>query len=179
MQRGVRHLRGHECGDWWPGDRVAYDAIRVTCLRCKREIWRQQDEARRRRAERSKAVRGHPPLPFADAPTGVCRLCGGTCTGRRRTWCGPECVWVWQCATSAPVARTALVGVLGDICWGCGNEPGTDVDHVRPLWSLTEAERLELRWWGLFNLQLLGPLCHKAKTRAEARQRALARRTAA
>lgn len=51
-----------------------------------------------------------------------------------------------------------------------------DVDHVRPLWSLDDTERAELRWWMPSNLQLLCGTCHKAKTAAEAAERAALRR---
>lgn len=58
-------------------------------------------------------------------------------------------------------------------CWECGALTyRVDVDHVRPLWSLTDQERTELRWWLPFNLQLLCHDCHKAKTKREAAQRA-------
>lgn len=50
-----------------------------------------------------------------------------------------------------------------------------EVDHVRPLWSLTDEERTELRWWLPFNLQLLCGRCHKAKTKREAGDRARGR----
>lgn len=52
-----------------------------------------------------------------------------------------------------------------------------EVEHVRPLWSLDEVERLELRWWLPFNLQLLCVPCHRAKTKREAGARAAYRRT--
>lgn len=52
-----------------------------------------------------------------------------------------------------------------------------ELEHIRPLWSLNEAERLELRWWLPYNLQLLCVPCHRAKTRTEAAQRATYRRT--
>lgn len=54
-----------------------------------------------------------------------------------------------------------------------------ELDHVRPLWSLTDLERQELRWWLPGNLQLLCGPCHAAKTRLEAGQRAQVRRAAA
>lgn len=50
------------------------------------------------------------------------------------------------------------------------------VDHVRPLWSLDDAERLDLAWWLPFNLQLLCGDCHGRKTADEARIRASIRR---
>lgn len=52
-----------------------------------------------------------------------------------------------------------------------------EVEHVRPLWSLTEEERTRLRWWLPFNLQLLCEACHRAKSRREAAARAAFRRT--
>jgi hypothetical protein len=50
-----------------------------------------------------------------------------------------------------------------------------EVEHVRPLWSLTPEERRDLSWWGLPNLQLLCQPCHRAKTRHEAGWRAAVR----
>lgn len=82
-------------------------------------------------------------------------------------------------ATSGQRAHGHLVALHGSTCWGCGTGPvPLDVDHVRPLWSLTDAERTELRWWLPFNLQLLCDRCHRAKTKAEATARAEARRAA-
>ena len=52
------------------------------------------------------------------------------------------------------------------------------VDHVRPLWSLTAEERTDLKWWGPQNLQILCTPCHAAKTRKEAAERARSRREA-
>lgn len=68
-------------------------------------------------------------------------------------------------------------------CWECGARAHIDdndrwispflaVDHVVPLWNLTDAERLELKWWLPFNLQLLCRRCHRAKTKREAGRRA-------
>lgn len=70
------------------------------------------------------------------------------------------------------LAHYVLSAELGNLCWVCFDEPGWEVDHVRPLWSLTQEERLELRWWLPFNLQLIGHSCHKAKTAREAHLRA-------
>ncbi len=71
-------------------------------------------------------------------------------------------------------ATVALVARDGYRCAHCGSqEPGgLQVDHVRPLWSLTEHERTELAWWLLGNLQLLCTGCHKDKSAAEAAERA-------
>lgn len=73
--------------------------------------------------------------------------------------------------------RAHLAAVDGPTCRLCP-EPGTQVDHVRPLWSLSGAERVELRWWLPFNLQLLCRPCHAAKTAREAAERARLRRVA-
>lgn len=80
---------------------------------------------------------------------------------------------IWHIASGGSrVAHWWLSQELGDVCWVCWSEPGWEVDHVRPLWSLTDEERLELRWWLPFNLQLIGSRCHKAKTAREAALRA-------
>jgi hypothetical protein len=46
-----------------------------------------------------------------------------------------------------------------------------ELDHIRPLYSLNDEERLQLRWWLPFNLQLLCHWCHAAKSAREARER--------
>lgn len=83
-------------------------------------------------------------------------------------------------ASSSGLMLRHLVGLHGWRCWHCGEESlALDVDHVRPLWSLSEEERGEPRWWLPFNVQLLCPSCHRAKTAREARWRAMARAGAA
>lgn len=79
---------------------------------------------------------------------------------------------MWHYVAFPQVAVGLLVQAHGQICWGCRarNRP-LELEHVRPLWSLTPAERLELKWWLPFNLQLLCRECHRAKTAREARER--------
>lgn len=115
--------------------------------------------------------------PYRDLrpASGTCTLCSGPVTGRRRTWCSDRCVELWRLATTRPV-QVAHLRAVYDGCWSCGRQGGpVEVDHVRPLWSLTTVERYELRWWLPGNLQLLCPECHKGKTAREARDRALVR----
>lgn len=67
-----------------------------------------------------------------------------------------------------------MVATHGRICWGCGARGDhlfLELEHIRPLWSLTPEERLEHRWWLPYNLQLLCRPCHRAKTAREARER--------
>lgn len=100
---------------------------------------------------------------------------------------------LWNIASSNDVAKRHLLQLHGTVCWSCGAEreghrlsdgevvshPVTlELEHVRPLWSLTDEERTELRWWLPFNLQLLCVPCHRAKSRREAAERAAARRPA-
>lgn len=104
-------------------------------------------------------------------------------------------------AADGPLMLAHLVEIHGHVCWQCGADvqPGTqhwwgdtphqgppcfipvalEVDHIRPLWSLTDEERTEHRWWLPFNLQLLCVACHKAKTKHEAGVRALGLRNVA
>lgn len=98
---------------------------------------------------------------------------------------------LWNIASSNDAAKRHLLQLHGTVCWSCGVReedhdrgdgdlirlPVTlELEHVRPLWSLTDEERTELRWWLPFNLQLLCVPCHRAKSRREAAERAAARR---
>lgn len=115
----------------------------------------------------------------------VCPMCGEHSTSKRAWW-HPECAAVWNLAASPRFAiKELLSNVGGDVCWSCRRtrderiEDGDDhrwpieleLEHIRPLWSLSSEERLELKWWLPFNLQLLCRPCHRAKTAAEARER--------
>lgn len=116
-----------------------------------------------------------PPRPPFKAERGRCALCGGPIPKGCYSWCR-ACPPVWRLATaSTAVLRAHLAAVDGPACRSCG-EPGTEVDHVRPLWSLAPDERSQLRWWLPFNLQLLCRSCHAAKTALEAAERARLRR---
>lgn len=133
------------------------------------------DETRRRQAVRD-AVRKPPRPPYERTPNS-CSMCAAPPPGRRTSWCSDDCVNLWLVATRPKAALHQLVALHGHRCWSCGHHADElDVDHIRPLWSLDDLERTELRWWLPFNLQLLCPNCHKAKTRAEAAAWALARR---
>jgi hypothetical protein len=72
-------------------------------------------------------------------------------------------------------AKAQLVELHGEACMACGRAGPVVLDHRRPLWSLTPAERTEFRWFGPFNTWLLCPKDHAAKTRREAGERATAR----
>lgn len=150
---------------------------------------RSPSRARRRAALRRNEIRRPPPLPFRGKRGLVvvdgliverlCSLCGGPVPRGRFTWCGQECIDVWNTAALPTFARAQLVELHGDLCWGCWDETNCEVDHVRPLWSLDDDERLQLRWWLPSNLQLLGHKCHTAKTSREATFRAVYRRAQA
>lgn len=146
-----------------------------------------------------------PPRPPYERTPDACSLCGTPPPGRRRSWCSDQCVQTWWLATDAQTQLRHLVELHGQVCWGCGARewyPPRDyvvrkqwsmrhfigpigprpvkleVEHRRPLWSLTPEERRELRWWLPFNLQLLCVSCHRAKTKREAGERAAGRRPA-
>lgn len=70
------------------------------------------------------------------------------------------------------VATKMLAEIHGDHCWACDAVAVLELEHVRPLWSLTDDERQQLRWWLPYNLQLLCVPCHRAKTSHEAGLRA-------
>lgn len=144
-----------------------------TALSTPAPCWTCEAEERRRRASRRQPPR-RPYQGVADH----CDLCGLTpLPPRRQNWCSDECGRLWMALTDGPMMRGILVAETGWFCWSCG-EPATslEVDHVRPLWSLTEEMRAELRWWMPSNLQLLCSTCHKAKTAHEAGVRARVRR---
>lgn len=170
--------------------RIGSDRV-ADCPTCRLE----QNQRERERRRRWRSVRT-PPRPPHERTAGACSLCGTSpLPPRRRAWCSDDCVELWYVATSSRTALAWLVAEFGRRCWRCDAqvEPGRPwgfgpegpplprpvelfVDHVRPLWSLTEAERGELRWWLPFNLQLLCGPCHGAKTSAEAGERAALRR---
>ncbi len=115
-----------------------------------------------------------PRPPFERAPLRdgrrVCPMCGDV-TASRRGWWHRECAALWNLATRPPVALRDLKAIAGSRCWSCGLEGYVELEHIRPLWSLTPDERRELRWWLPFNQQLLCAPCHKAKSAREARER--------
>lgn len=78
---------------------------------------------------------------------------------------------MWNLATS-PRYAWSMLRKEADCCWQCrARKVVLEVEHIRPLWSLTPSERLELKWWLPYNLQLLCRACHRAKTAAESRER--------
>ena len=82
--------------------------------------------------------------------------------------------WLW--ATMPKVATSHLLELHGDRCWACDGPGPLELEHVRPLWSLTDHERQQLRWWLPYNLQLLCTGCHGTKTAHEAGLRAALKR---
>ena len=79
---------------------------------------------------------------------------------------------MWQLATDTNVVKQHFHGLGLRCCWSCGRTGQRfQVDHVRPLWSLSPEDRLELRWWLPFNLQLLCQPCHREKSAWESRLR--------
>jgi hypothetical protein len=119
------------------------------------------------------SVRQPPPRPFEGVRRDgrlLCPICGEA-AGLRRGWWHHACAQLWNLATN-PHTQLVELRRQGDCCWSCGNHHASlEVEHIRPLWSLTADERLELKWWLPFNLQLLCRACHRAKTAREARER--------
>lgn len=130
-------------------------------------------------------VRVPPRPPFTTAPyrdgRRVCPMCGELSKSKRGWW-HQECAETWHYAAWPQTAIALLTTAHGDRCWSCcrtraeriaaGVQPSAlELEHIRPLWSLTPTERLELKWWLPFNLQLLCRECHRAKTAAESRER--------
>lgn len=174
------------------GEFVRHGVAAGACYRCRRE---REDYQR----ERRDAVRKPPRPPHEKEPG--CSMCGRfPLPGKRRSWCSDDCVDLWMIATTTAAALKHLTAIHGPCCWECGHyaeperqnhysaNPGQiltpvrmvlltlEVEHTRPLWSLTEQERTELRWWLPFNLALLCRTCHRAKTKREAAERAAIRR---
>jgi 5-methylcytosine-specific restriction endonuclease McrA len=128
------------------------------------------------------AVRVPPPRPFEriKSPRGqyVCPMCGVD-AGYKRGWWHKECAEMWNLSTNPRWQLRELWANVGTKCWACLVGHGIDVDHIKPLWSLTAQERKELKWWLPFNLQVLCRECHAIKTKREAGERAAIRRAAA
>jgi hypothetical protein len=121
----------------------------------------------------------------------ICPMCGGVPHTKRAHW-HPECVVLWNLATR-PELQIRELRAIADRCWSCGltardaaianarlyledrgryRVPPLELEHIKPLWSLSDAERRELKWWLPFNLQLLCHWCHLAKSAREAAERA-------
>lgn len=160
------------------------------CLRWKSSIaqngrcWSCRAPERRKVRDRERRQLRQPPKPPYRGEAGRCSLCGVPIPRGRFTWCSALCVEVWNLASRRDHAVAHIAKIDGSACAVCGgaDEPlgyQVELDHRRPLWSLSEAERNELRWWLPFNLWLLGPRCHRAKTRREAAARAVVRRAEA
>ncbi|WP_407304016.1 HNH endonuclease [Acinetobacter sp.] len=127
-----------------------------------------------------------PPKPawFDEVSEGTCRWCnekiGPTRTGRasKAHW-HKECYEEYELLFHASTTRQAVWKRDHGKCRSCGKQcdrkgaNGWDMDHITPL---IEANG-EMKYWTLENLQTLCKPCHKAKTSAEATQRALARKT--
>lgn len=130
-------------------------------------------------AAQRRAARRRPPGPPFRNQQG-CNLCGRwPLPGQRRSWCSDECVLLWNAAVDPRLLIRQLTTLHGGRCWVCDHdlehEGEIEVDHIRPLWSLTEDLRGDLRWWLPFNLQILCIACHRAKTKWEAGHRAAVR----
>lgn len=141
------------------------------CPTCRHEAEERQREQRRRAA-----AKRQPPRPPHEGQPGRCALCGTSpLPPRRRSWCSDACVFTWTLATIPKAAKAHLLELHGCTCWSCGEATPAgelELEHRRPLWSLTDHERTELRWWLPFNLQLLCVPCHRAKSAREAAERA-------
>lgn len=124
------------------------------------------------------SVRTPPPRPFEGVRRDgryVCPMCGED-AGLKRGWWHRECAAVWNFTRPSWALRELLA--VSERCWNCRERYGNEVDHIRPLYSLTPDERRELKWWLPFNMQLLCRVCHREKSRREAAERAAHRRSA-
>lgn len=111
---------------------------------------------------------------------GFCKWCNGRMTeaDKPSTMWHPGCVEQWKLHCLLDFQFAYLVKRDGRLCAdGCG-QPGGEVDHRIPLWSVRDLPDEERRpYYGPDNLWLLAPTCHAAKTKREAAERAALRRT--
>ena len=82
-------------------------------------------------------------LPFADAPRGICRLCGKPVPKRRSTWCSQACVDEYLIRSNAGVARAAVWKRDKGCCQICGLD-------MRPL--VAEMKKIERFWRTKFRI---------------------------
>lgn len=174
-----------------------------------------QVEPRTRRSPHAPhSPRGREYAGLEPLPVGHCWLCGGGLgLSAARHWhstCGQ--LWGALVSVKASQAYDVVAKAYGQRCiakadsfagqLGYERCPVTDprklqVDHVRPLATLTDTERRDLRWWGIDlaelrrcavlqardrtrtyhppNLQLLCGPCHRAKSARETKERARVR----
>lgn len=149
---------------------------------------------------RTKIAHRRPPAyPYeAEVARGGCAMCGEKRPTTRRRYCSEGCGqladYPWGPRFAAYwIARDTFGEGVTPRCFECGltarqaaDAHGVlrifsavlELDHSRPLWSLSATERLEIKWWLPGNLALLCHWCHAAKTAREAKQRAALARTA-
>lgn len=141
-----------------------------------------------------------PPYPFEHrVSAGGCAFCGKQRPKGRRRYCGERCGELadvpWRNSYALYIIGRDRFGDDPPRCANCGMTEAEaaaahglargeaiwrplEVDHRRPLYSLDDAERLDLRWWLPENLDLLCHWCHVAKSAREARDRAREKRDA-
>lgn len=98
---------------------------------------------------------------------GKCASCGSTPESRRQ-WRARRNQW----KRYPPPEYEA--GTL--VTWIENVDPGWNADHIIPLWSVDRAAPDAFRFWRIENIATLCEPCHKAKTKAEAAQRAALKR---
>jgi hypothetical protein len=115
--------------------------------------------------------RAPPPLPFLNAPDGICRLCGNFAEagrmGRLRRW-HTACLDLWTVASDPRCARIFVYRRDRGRC-GCG----TQDDRLNGAWQvdhdlrLRDADPADISFWLPDNLRTRCLPCHSRKTRLE------------
>ena len=119
-----------------------------------------------------------PPLPatMKERPhKGTCRWCGKPVAEKRRLWWHSKREEEYHLVSWPHAQYRALIERDGHRCAKCGKDAGEwdrwhqdlEIDHVI---ELVDAPR-ELKYWTLWNLQLLCHKCHVAKTARSRRNR--------
>jgi 5-methylcytosine-specific restriction endonuclease McrA len=112
---------------------------------------------------------------------GFCKWCNGRMqkSDKPRIYWHAKCSRQWELHGGFLLAQIRFLRKRdGDLCAmpGC-DRPGCEVDHRRPLWSVRDLPPMIRRvFYGPRNLWLLCSICHAAKTKREAAERAAQRR---
>ena len=150
-------------------------------------------------------VRSFPAPRHANRGDGWCTWCGEAVQRPARTW-HKACFREYQLHTFPEVQRAAVIERDGAWCWECDESPtkwlrtlqawriggppeyvglycdlrrvcALELEHEVPLWKVAHLPDAERRpFFGIGNLRMRCPTCHKAKSKREAAERAAMRK---